>query len=152
MAIDVSPSMDWATTGGDYNYPDEHEQSRLEIVQNAAKDLIDELFDRGLNVEIAIAAFDEDPISVQELTSDQNTLKNAIDELDDISYRSGTDVSDGLYQAVRELSVAPTQKAIIVLSDGESNDFRKEIRKISQRKSVSLIFRFMALDSLDRTT
>ncbi|MEE0435717.1 MAG: VWA domain-containing protein, partial [Peptococcaceae bacterium] len=126
LVLDTSPSMD-------YRLDDNHdaewwEDSRLDVVKDAAKDLVDELAEVG-NVNVGLVQFHGSASRVEELTSlDENggasSVKTKIEKLN-TDRHSGTNIKDGLSKANEMLNgkqaTNGAQKVVILLSDGDYN-------------------------------
>lgn len=107
-------------------------KTRTQAVNEAAKALIDKLFELKNDVKIGIVSFSyrsdewlpeggslEDSRLQQALTTDKNTLKTA---LDNIEYTGAwTNIESGLKRAENNFTTDDNNKCVILLSDGIPN-------------------------------
>ena len=111
LVLDRSGSMDDKLGG----------TAKRVTAQEAAEDLVDELIpetNKGV-VRISIVSFGYDVGTVTNLTSNKQTLKNAIDSVYGSSIGSAaTNVHSGLIKAEDILSSSTGNKIVILLSDG----------------------------------
>ena len=138
LVLDTSPSMDYKLDSN--QDADDWEESRLDVVQKAAKDLVDELTDVD-NVNVGLVQFHGSGSSVESLTplSDggAQTIKDAIDGLD-TDRHSGTNIESGLSEADNMLSdrsaADGTNRVVILLSDGDYNRGDDPTEKATEMK------------------
>lgn len=113
LALDSSGSM----TAEDNTVPGATNLN--EAARFAAKQYVDLM---GATDKTAIIDFDSEAILIQELTSNRDLLKEAIDEID---ASGGTNVFDAVHEAVNALGARPGRRAAVVMTDGETNaDYR----------------------------
>ena len=113
-------------------------EKRKDLVFNSAKSLVNKILEGNENVKVGAVSFStntdvslegtiDDASLVSELTTDANTLTNAIDTIEANGPR--TDLDAGITLASEHFSSAETNKYIIVLTDGVPNvavDYNKE--------------------------
>ena len=141
LVLDTSPSMDFKLDSDtDAGY---WEESRLDVVSEAAKDLIDELAAVG-NVNVGLVQFHGSGSSVENLTSlsdGSQTIKNAIDDLNTWRH-SGTNIESGLSEANDMLSgrsaTDGANKVVILLSDGDYNRGDDPTREAAKMKNSGI--------------
>ena len=129
LVVDNSASMEESTSTG---------EKRKDLVFNSAKSLVNKILEGNENVKVGAVSFStntdvslegtiDDASLVSELTTDANTLTNAIDTIEANGPR--TDLDAGITLASEHFSSAETNKYIIVLTDGVPNvavDYNKE--------------------------
>ena len=141
LLLDTSGSMAWCTDpehedkhvfGGYWcaNGDSDYQTSRMEVAQKAAKELINTLAKRGLNVKVAVTGFSSDGYrvyperyhedSLVELS--ESTVSQMNDAIDDLSASGGTNMLKGLEEAADAFSSDSTKKTIIMLADGDYDD------------------------------
>lgn len=105
LVIDVSGSMN------DYD--------KLDAAKQAALTFIDQLY--STIDQVAIVGFSNYAFIVQDLTSNMEQARTAVDELETLS---GTDIAGGLQEAVRVLTGSSRRSSakgvVVLLSDGQS--------------------------------
>ena len=88
-------------------------QGKIEEVHNAAGAFVDTLREED---QALIIDFDDRVFLIQDLTSDKDSLKEAITSTEPIG---GTALYDALHAAYRKIGQIDGRKAIVLLSDGE---------------------------------
>ncbi len=86
---------------------------KLESAQDAAQVFVDQMRPGD---RTALIAFDEDPQTVERLTSNQATLSSTIDR---IRYGSGTAIYDSVIAGVDALRNVEGRRVLLVLTDGQ---------------------------------
>ena len=146
LVIDVSNSMDDSVGGGDH-------RTRMQVAKDAAKALLTDLANRGLDIEVSIVTFGTNANVEQKLQPlSSRDLWKTIDEIPDDTYYTyfdntlsnrGTNIPAGMYLAATQGLSADSskQKVIVVLSDGDTQDDKNMLKSVIQRiqqKNIAL--------------
>lgn len=90
---------------------------RLSVAKESATAFVDQV---GKDVKIGIVTFAGTAFAEQDLSKDKNKIQAVITKID-INPSGGTDIGEALVTAANVLKASDRSKAIILLTDGQSN-------------------------------
>lgn len=122
LVLDASGSMNYDVDGN--TNPPAGTTTRLDILKEAAKDLIDKLYDAGPGVvSVSITKFNESAGSVQTMISltDDSVVSAVKGKIDAMGTASWTNIAAGIDAGADTFVNNELPHSLIVLSDGEAN-------------------------------
>lgn len=138
LLLDRSGSMAWCThseheyahynkggswCGGYYRWEQSDRDSRQAIAGNAAKELIDDLLEKGISASVSVVGFASKANEILDMTSlTADSAQDIKREIPTSDAYGSTNMNAGLIKADNEFSQDATNKVIILLADGDYDD------------------------------